>query len=51
MAKLYQMTRNNKIVELLCFKGKINDRRMHIDFLNEQEKEVDFKIVVSIIKI
>lgn len=51
MAKLYQMTRNNKIVELLFFKGKIGDRRMHIDFLNEQEKEVGFKIVVSIIKI
>ena len=45
------MTRNNKIEKLLYFKGKINDRRMHIDFLNEQEKEVDFKIVVSIIKI
>ena len=45
------MTRNNKIVELLCFKGKINDKRIQIDFLNKQEKEVDFKIVVSIIKI
>ena len=45
------MTRNEKIVKLLCFKGKINDRKMYIDFLNEQEKEVDFKIVVSIIKI
>ena len=45
------MTRNNKIEKLLYFKGKIDNRRMYIDFLNEQEKEVDFKIVVSIIKI
>ena len=51
LAKLYQMTRKEKIVKLLYFKGKLDDRRMHIDFLNEQEKEVDFKIVVSIIKI
>ena len=45
------MTNNVNQTDLLCFKGKINDRRMQIDFLNEQEKEVDFKIVVSIIKI
>ena len=50
MAKLYQMTRNEKIVKLLYFKGKLDDRRMKLDFLEEQDMDVDFKIIVSVIK-
>ena len=50
MAKLYQMTRNEKIVKLLYFKGKLDDRRMKLDFLEEQDMNVDFKIIVSVIK-
>ena len=50
LAKLYQMTRNEKIVKLLYFKGELDDRRMKLDFLEEQDMNVDFKIIVSVIK-
>ena len=44
------MARKEKIVKLLYFKGKLDDRRMKLDFLEEQDESVDFKIVVSVIK-
>ena len=50
LTKLYQMTRNEKIVKLLYFKGELDDRRMKLDFLEEQDMNVDFKIIVSVIK-
>ena len=50
LIKLYQMTRNEKIVKLLYFKGKLDDRRMKLDFLEEPDMNVDFKIIVSVIK-
>ena len=50
LTKLYQMTRNEKIVKLLYFKGKLDDRRMKLDFLEEPDMNVDFKIIVSVIK-
>ena len=44
------MTRNEKIVKLLYFKGKLDDRRIKLYFLEEQDMDVDFKIIVSVIK-
>ena len=44
------MTRNEKIVKFLYFKGKLDDRRMKLDFLEEPDMNVDFKIIVSVIK-
>ena len=44
------MTRNEKIVKLPYFKGELDDRRMKLDFLEEQDMNVDFKIIVSVIK-
>ena len=44
------MTRFSKIADLLYFKGKLDDRRMKLDFLEEQDMDVDFKIIVSVIK-
>ena len=44
------MTQNEKIVKLLYFKGKLDNRRMKLDFLNEQDENVNFKIIVSVIK-
>ena len=48
MAKLYQMTRNNKIEKLLYFKGKISNNHINIKLLDEKENS-DFTIVISII--
>ena len=44
------MTRNEKIVKLLYFKEKLDNRRMKLNFLEEQDENVDFKIIVSVIK-
>ena len=44
------MKKNKKIVKLLYFKGKLDNRRMKLNFLEEQDENVDFKIIVSVIK-
>ena len=46
--KLYQMTRNNKIVELLYFKGEISNKHINIKLCDEKENS-DFTIVIFII--
>lgn len=42
------MTRNNKIVKLLCFKGEISNKHINIRLCDEKENS-DFTIVISII--
>ena len=37
MAKLYQMTRDEKIVKLLYFKGVINNKHINIKLCDEKE--------------
>ena len=50
MAKLYQMTRNNKIEKLLYFKGTYDNKCIMLNKLKSMEDEEAFTIIVSIIK-
>lgn len=45
------MTRNNKVYDLLYFKGIIEDYNIKLEFIkNEKVDDENLKIVVSIIK-
>lgn len=50
MAKLYQMTQNKKIVELLYFKGKFDNKYIILNELKSREDNGNFSIIVLIIK-
>ncbi len=49
MAKLYQMTRNEKMVKSFYFKGKISNKHINIKIMEEKEMNSDFVIAISII--
>ena len=44
------MTRNSKIVKLLCFKGTYDNKYIMLNKLKSMEDEEVFTIIVSIIK-
>ena len=44
------MTRNCKIVELLCFKGTYDNKCIMLNKLKRMEDEEVFTIIISIIK-
>ena len=44
------MTRNSKIVKLLCFKGNYDNKCIVLSKLKSREFEEVFTVVVSIIK-
>ena len=50
LAKLYQMTRNEKIIKLLYFKGKFDNKHIMLNKLKSKENDDNFTIIVSIIK-
>ena len=45
-----QMTQNKKIQDLLYFKGKIDNRHIVLNNLENKEIDENFTILVSIIK-
>ena len=48
---VYQMTHNNKIYDLLYFKGIIEDYNIKLESIkNEKVNDENLKIVVSVIK-
>ena len=48
---VYQMTHNNKIYDLLYFKGIIEDYNIKLESIkNEKVDDENLKIVVSVIK-
>ena len=44
------MTRNEKIVKLLYFKGKFDNKHIMLNKLKSKENDDNFTIIVSIIK-
>ena len=44
------MTRFNKMIDLLYFKGKINNRHIMLNEIKNKENDENFTILVSIIK-
>ena len=44
------MTRKEKLIDLLCFKGKIEYNNIQLELINEKDLKSDFNIIVSIIK-
>ena len=50
MAKLYQMTWDEKIIKLFFFKGKFDNKHIMLNKLKSKENDGNFTIIVSIIK-
>ena len=50
MAKLYQVTWNNKILKLLYFKGKYDNKYVMFNKIKGREGDAIFTIIVPIIK-
>ncbi len=44
------MTRNEKIVKLLYFKGKLDNKHIMLNELKSKKNDSNFTIIVSIIK-
>jgi len=50
MSWLAEMTRKEKVFDLLYFKGKIEDKHIQLKLSKDKDLKNDFDIVVSIIK-